>query len=789
LSSSATPLLSIVLPAYNVQAYLHHCLDSILSQAGADIEIVAVDDCSPDASAEILDECASRDPRVRVLHLEQNVGLGPARNAGLEQARGQYVWFVDSDDWVSDGAIASITARLRETQPDVLIFDYARAYWNYKIERNTWNYLFREPPPPKVFNLHDRPSVLSTMMTAWNKAIRRDFLLELGVRFGQGYYEDIPVTYPILMAAERISMLDRVCYIYRQRRRGSITRTTDSRHLGVFPQYEKVFSFMDQRGPAVDEFRPPMFDRMIWHYAIILGLGDRVSPHDRRRFFGKMNEHYRRFRPTAGYATPGGQLGIRYRLIARNAYMSFMTLKVANTTQKAMRRRLRATMAGGRRVAGRILSTALRGYYRMQLHLPLNENLAVYAAYWYRAYSCNPAAIYEAARGLVPSVHGVWIVQRGAEESMPEGVDYVYPGTMRYFRVLARSKYLINNVNFPDDIIKRTRSIHLQTQHGTPLKKMGLDLQDYPVGANGMSFKKLLERCDRWDFSLSSNRFSTLIWERVYPCSFESLETGYPRNDRLCNATDSDVQLARTALGIRPGQTAVLYAPTFRDYQRGLRPMLDITRLARELGPDTVLLARAHYYFKDSLVASDEALELVESGRIFDVSKQPSVEELFLAADVLLTDYSSVIFDYAILDRPIVIYANDWETYADCRGVYFDITKDPPGLVATTEEELVQAFRCGAVWGPAASAARARFRQRFRQFDDGLAAERVVRRVFLGEPVTSATPDAGQAASGGANGAPQAPGEEVATPPTSAHSGAGGARGTRINGEPSPVSH
>jgi CDP-glycerol glycerophosphotransferase len=766
-SPDAKPILSIVLPAYNVQAYLQHCLDSILSQASADIEIVAVDDCSPDASGEILDQRAAEDPRLRVLHLKQNVGLGAARNAGFDEARGKYVWFVDSDDWIADGAVAAITARLCETDPDVLIFDYARAYWNHKVERNTWNYLFRAPSPPKVFRLHDRPSVLSTMLTAWNKAIRRDFLLDLGLRFENGYYEDIPVTYPILMTAERLSMLDRVCYIYRQRRSGSITRTSDERHFGVFPQYEKVFAFMDQRGPAVDEFRAPMFDRMIWHYTIILGLGNRVLPRDRRSFFGKMSEHYRSFQPNAGWARPGGLLGVRYRLIARNAYWTFMTVKAANIAQKAVLRRLRSAMTRGRRIAGRVRSMAFRGYYRMQLRRPLDENLAVYAAYWYSGYSCNPAAIYEAARRIVPSVRGVWIVQRGAEESMPEGVYYVNPGTLRYFRVLGRSKYLINNVNFPDDIRKRKGSVHLQTHHGTPLKKMGLDLQDHPVGASQMDFRKFLERCDRWDFSLSSNRFSTLIWERVYPCDYKSLETGYPRNDRLCNATAADVELARKTLGIRPGQTAVLYAPTFRDYQRGLQPMLDVARLARELGPEVILLVRAHYYYNNnSLVKSEEALELAETGRILDVSRHPSVQELCLAADVLLTDYSSLMFDYAILDRPIVIYANDWETYVNCRGVYVDILKDPPGLVAVTERHLVDAFRSGAVWGLAASAARACFRRRFCDFDDGMAAERVVRRVFLGEIVASLTDGPNQVPPGGANGILREPGEQTAVQPS-----------------------
>ncbi len=138
------------------------------------------------------------------------------------------------------------------------------------------------------------------------------------------------------------------------------------------------------------------------------------------------------------------------------------------------------------------------------------------------------------------------------------------------------------------------------------------------------------------------------------------------------------------------------------------------------------------------------------------------------------------MFDYAILNRPIVIYANDWETYVNCRGVYVDILKDSPGLVAAAEGELVEAFRSGAVWGPEASAARARFRQRFCEFDDGMAAERVVRRVFLGEIIAPVTGAAARVPSGGASGPSHEPGEKAATQPMPAHSGEGSARETKV---------
>lgn len=118
-----------------------------------------------------------------------------------------------------------------------------------------------------------------------------------------------------------------------------------------------------------------------------------------------------------------------------------------------------------------------------------------------------------------------------------------------------------------------------------------------------------------------------------------------------------------------------------------------------------------------------------------DVSSHPSVEELCLASDALVTDYSSLMFDYATLDRPIVIHADDWEAYEAARGTYFDLRATPPGAIARTEDELVDIFATGHWQGSRSAQLRASFRSRFCSHDDGHAAERVVRRVFLGECV------------------------------------------------------
>ncbi|MCZ7426076.1 bifunctional glycosyltransferase family 2 protein/CDP-glycerol:glycerophosphate glycerophosphotransferase [Micromonospora sp. WMMA1949] len=723
-------LISFVVPAFKVQGYLRECLDSILDQPFGDIEVIGVDDASPDDSGEILAEYALRDPRVRPVRLAENVGLGPARNIGLDRAVGEYVWFVDGDDWLVPGCLPHVADRLRDTAPDVLIVDHVRAHWNNVGTRSAMRDVFPVPPGATTFALRDRPETLKLLHTAWNRVVRREFLLERGLRFEPGWYEDVSFSYPALMAAERIGVLDRICLNYRQRRTGAITKTRGDRHFEVFAQWHRVFGLMDRW--KVTGLRPAVFERMIWHYLTVLGNGDRIAPELRAPFFAQMHADYVRFLPPEGYPVPPGAEGLKHRLVAAGRWRTFSALREAHqageTARRTARRARRRVTPVVRRTARRARDLALGEYYRAELHRPVDPTLAVYAAYWYRGYSCNPAAIYEAARRLAPQVRGVWIVRRDRVAALPPGVEYVVAGSREYHRVLARARWLVNNVNFPDFVRKRPGSVHVQTHHGTPVKVMGLDQQRYPVGAMGMNFAGLLRRVDRWDYSITSNSFSTQMWERAYPADYTTLEVGYPRNDRLALATAEDRGQVRAALGIAPDEYVVLYAPTHREHLPGWRPPFDPDRMLDVLGPRGRLLMRSHYFHDRERHPRGPAAD-----GVLDVSAYDRVEDLYLAADVLITDYSSAMFDYAVLDRPIVVYAPDWDAYRVARGVYFDLLAEPPGAVALDFPGLLDLFRCGAVDDEAAERARTAFRSRFCALDDGHAAERVVRRVFLGE--------------------------------------------------------
>jgi len=258
---------------------------------------------------------------------------------------------------------------------------------------------------------------------------------------------------------------------------------------------------------------------------------------------------------------------------------------------------------------------------------------------------------------------------------------------------------------------------------------MGLDLQERPAAARGLDFAQLLDGVDKWDYVLSANRHSTLTWERVHPGGYTTLEHGSPRGDVFQRATSAEVTRIREALGIPRDTIALLYAPAHRDHRRTQHSPLDLERVLRRLGPRYVVLARTHG-------------PVPRGPRVIDVTGHPDITQLALASDALITDFASLMFDYAGLDRPIVIHTSDEDhaVYQAVRGTYFDLRSFPPGAVAHSEDELIDVFATGHWHSSRSTRLRAAFRERFCPYDDGRAAERVVRQVVLGESESALPP-------------------------------------------------
>jgi len=719
------PRFSVIVPVYRAQAFLSACLESVLQQSCADLELIAVDDHSPDASGELLDECAARDPRVRVLRHTVNRGPGPARDTGLAQARGDYVLFLDADDTLLPDALGAVADRLTETsEPDVLLYGHVRVdWWGTTARGEDPGLLTEEGAAP--FRLDDRPGLLGASATVWNKAVRREFAEREGFAIPPGRHEGIVWTYPVLMAAETIATLDRPCVEHRRRRGGGVLDAG----FDLLDQYARLFAHTDAR-PRLRRWRPLLYRRMAEDFHAVHSGGG-LPPESRAEFLRRARALCLLHRAPGARARP--RVRLRHALIRLGAHRTYRALGTA------VRLYGRLTRVLGRAM-DRLNTTAMRAHYRVQCRLPVRADRAVFTAPG--GYDGDPAALESAFRDLAPHIRTAWAAAPAELGTVPTATRGLRIGSAGYWTALARSKYLVGDGGFDALPVKRPGQIVVRAQRGTPLGHIGLDLQDRPAAARGMDFGALLDGADQWDYVLSGNRHTTLVHERVFPVGCTTLEFGSPRNDRLRWASRAEVARLRECLGVPRGTVALLYVPAERDYLRTQRPPLNLDRLAHRLGPGFTLLVRASY---------GPSVPAWRHPRIVDVSGHPAVASLLLAADALITDYSPLMFDYANLDRPIVIETGDREAYEAARGVYLDLREFPPGALAHGEDELIDTFATGRWNDDRAARLRAAFRERFCPYDDGHAAERAVRRIALNEtmgrpavvPLTDRRPSAG----------------------------------------------
>jgi CDP-glycerol glycerophosphotransferase len=359
---------------------------------------------------------------------------------------------------------------------------------------------------------------------------------------------------------------------------------------------------------------------------------------------------------------------------------------------------------------------------------PLRDTV-VYDSFNGRQYSDSPRAIHEElVRRDAPLDH-LWVVRDGMCE-VPASARVLRAGSREHLEALAQTRYVVTNDHFPDWFARRPEQVCLQTWHGTPLKRLGLDVSETRKQIRRFQ-RRWDQQVDNWQYVLSPNPFSTPILRRAYAVEGEMLETGYPRSDVLARSgLDEATRRMRRRLGVPEDARVVLYAPTYRDHvvdSRGryrLDLHLDLDRLHAALGPDTVLLFRKHHYVADAVPAGP-------NGFVRDVSSYPDGTELLLAADVLVTDYSSIMFDFANTGRPMLFFTYDLATYQDeIRGFYLDYTATVPGPLLKTTDELAGALNAIDSVRSDYAPRYDEFRREFCTFDDGQASARVVDRLF-----------------------------------------------------------
>ncbi|MDX6583366.1 MAG: CDP-glycerol glycerophosphotransferase [Solirubrobacterales bacterium] len=344
---------------------------------------------------------------------------------------------------------------------------------------------------------------------------------------------------------------------------------------------------------------------------------------------------------------------------------------------------------------------------------------------WHGAYNDSPRAISEELHRRGADFEHVWAVAPGTPD-VPDWATSVEPQSRAYLEALGRAGHVVTNNTMPGYFRKKRSTAYLQTWHGTPLKRIAFDIPGRSLANQPKYLRALRRDVSAWDYLVSPNPFSTEVFRRAFRFEGEIVETGYPRND-LLSSPDRDAirDRVRAALGIEPGVRAMLYAPTWRD-DASFSLELDVAALLERLGDGHVLLLRAHQLVARTVAADDRP-------GLLDVSTYPDNRDLYLAADVLITDYSSAMFDFAVTGKPIVLFTYDLEGYRDrLRGFYFDFEREAPGPLLATSAEVIEALaELEAVRDRYRSAYDA-FRRRFCGLEDGRASERVIEAVFDG---------------------------------------------------------
>lgn len=352
--------------------------------------------------------------------------------------------------------------------------------------------------------------------------------------------------------------------------------------------------------------------------------------------------------------------------------------------------------------------------YRAADYSPANA--VFFESFFGRNASCNPRGIDGELARVRPDVTRYWSIADASVE-VPPGALGVIEGSQAWWDARGSARVLIVNDWLRKRLRKRPYQTVVQTWHGTPLKKLALNRRR--PGLRAM-VATLRERA-RWDIMLAQNEHSRRVFRSAYAFRGPIWEEGYPRDDVLAGADPGGV---RRRLGIPQTATVLLYAPTWRDDHPERVDHLDVARLAGELGDDHVILLRGHS--RTLQPATD-----VRAERVIDVTGYPDVSELFLAADALITDYSSVMFDFTVTGKPIFFFTPDVQHYRDdLRGFYFDLLSVAPGPVVQTFDELLGLLRSMDAADPAYADRYAAWRERFNPLDDGHAAQRVVQRLL-----------------------------------------------------------
>lgn len=728
---------SIIIPFDTVERYLKDCLDSLAEQNLDDAEVILILNGNHEDIDDLLKEY---DDKLNIItkSFPERLGVARARNEGLDIATGDYVYFIDSDDYIYGDGLKKLIEAARTSNADLINGErYGTAFIR---ERADEKFLKRNQDPIKQKKLSDTHFAMKLLVgSRTNKKEVLSVLHSLikmdkinNVRFDENdrYYSDYKFIVDIIPDLNTFKGVENALYFKRNRDDPiNITSLNQEPRDDPFLDYAKAYRDVLDVVNALNDANPQ---------EKYIALKDEMA----NTFF---DYYIKVFGPNFLNSDDENWRGIVYEVLQKISYefnldnLTFLQKREIKAFQenniKKLTRYIRLRVNYKKTI--RVFRSRWRFktfiYFRYYNRKPINKKQIMFISFLGKFYSDSPKYLYE----YLYNTYGdefdyVWVLDDKSVE-IPGNPKKVKRFTLEYYKELAKSEFWVTNGRQASRLHKRGSQKIISTWHGTPLKKLGLDIGN--VHTRDANIKKsYIKVAKEWDYLISPNRYTTDILRSAFGYDGKILETGYPRNDILYNATDSQIKQIKEDLNLPEDKKIVLYAPTWRDDEyydaakMHFELKLDLEKLKNSIGDDYILLVRTHYFISDNLDLSKF------KGFAYDVSKYDDIAELYLISDILITDYSSVFFDFANLRRPILYYTYDLEKYENVlRGFYIDIHSEVPGpLLKTTDEVIDSILNIESVKEEYADKYDA-FYDRFCSIEDGNASKRIIDEILKNE--------------------------------------------------------
>lgn len=697
--------ISVIVPVYNVERYIERCLNSLVKQTMDDIEIIVVNDGSPDNSQDIIDRFVEKYPEKIISFIVPNGGVSKARNIGIDKASGEYIGFVDSDDFVDITMYEQMYNKAKQDDADIVVSGYAKLYGRTTIDFNIGNMeVFGKP-------FAESPDmIIKGVPYIWNKIFKRSMIEEHKLRF-EPYriFEDLLFTYKNYLYANKISKVDRALYYYRNIREGSVTNEFSEKFFDIFDVMDSFYDCVKEvhdvealydhvlytaLNHIIIRWESPVFENELgikkrFYKESIRYLESRFPDYKERTLYF---EHYEDKDPQEYYDPSYWKKRFKEdikedkeevikqkKAKETRGFLEHIKVKLAKETSKFMP----ATFDKGAKYNQyrKMVVDEKIIFIDPQHGADCNGNMfyllkAIYFDDRYKEYkiylNVDKQRVKEFRTKLdFYDMHKVNLVKFESNE---------------YLRLLATAKYLFTDTSLPVYFIKKSEQIYFNTWHGTPLKTLGRSSHDemHRIGNLQKNFRVA-------DYVLYPSEYMKDHMLKDYMLEDISknkiMLAGYPRNSVFFTEPNKKI-IKEEHL---KDKQVIAYLPTWRGSLNdavGTDEIIEhLNYIDSHLKDDQEFYVNLHPYLKGTV-------DLGQFKNIKTIPAQYETYDFLNCCDVLITDYSSVFFDYANTKKKVILFSYDKDEYFRDRGVYFDFDElpfttvyDTPALMDAIEAE------------------------------------------------------------------------------------------------------